>query len=287
MSRKQAEAYQSFWQDMHHYTHAEPAPPPPVDEVVQISMRNPPTHSPPNRLVFLASGLLVGSLVGLAVRWPRHFSRLAGFALAGFILAAAVSFLFPTRFTSTAEMILRPVINTENPLSPPPVTPTSEFVNEVTQALNTQRLTAMIQDPKLSLYPEERSQKSIEDIVAEMRANLRIMATNSGPGAASVLHISFSYPDRLKAQFAVEAVMTTIAEMNFQRHVISKRKTGDVLEVVDTANLPIHPDGPPRFAMAMGGLGVGLLLGVFTLRRRRPDPPPQLNSNEIVLSNGV
>ncbi len=197
-------------------------------------------------------------------------------------------------------MQIVPALLAEDPLAtPPPAISAVEFLKQVEPQLSSSGLASIIEDPRLNLYSEERKRKPTEEIVSEMRTNLRITPADPALGAASAFHISFTYPDRFKAQQVVEAVMTKIEEanenhlranasqMSFAGRVIVERHAGEVLDVLDIANLPQEPDGPPRLFIAMGGLGAGLLLGMLTLRRRRSDPPLQLNSNEIVLSNGV
>ena len=299
MSKEKVAAYQNFWGDMSQLKHAPPAPPPPMSDVIHVYGLKPPAQSPPNRVVFLAWGLLVGLLVGMAIRWPRGFVRLAAFGVMGFVLAAGVSFLLPSRYTSTAVMQISPALLTEDPhVSPPPATPAAEFLKQIEpELLSDPVLARIIEDDRLNLYSEERSRKPMNEIVGEMRTNLRIGPVDSSPGGASAFHISFTYLDRFKAQQAVEMVMTVVQEMNqtrakasamdFMRHVIWERKAGEVVDVLDTASLPSTPVWPNRLLIELGGLCVGVLLGMFKFWRRRTGPPPQLNSNEMVLSNGV
>jgi len=301
MSKEDTAAYLGFWGDMVQAKLSAPAPPPPTSEVARVlSPADQPLHSPPNRFVFLAWGLGAGLLVAIVIRWPRGVLRLVPFAAAGFLLAAAPSYLLHNRFTSTAEMQITPAQITEDPLAtPPPATPAIEFLKQIEpQLLNDAELAYIIEDPRLNLYSEERKRKPMEEIIQTMRNNLRINPVETAPHSSSAFRISFTYSDRFKAQQTVEAVMARIQDLgniqrrsdasrNFKAHTIWERKAGEIVDVLDVPNLPYSPDGPPRLLIALSGLGAGLLLGLFRLRRRRPDPPPQLNSNEIVLSNGV
>ena len=51
----------------------------------------------------------------------------------------------------------------------------------------------------------------MEEIVSEMRSNLRITVVDPARGGASAFLISFSYPDRFKAQQGVDAVMNRVS----------------------------------------------------------------------------
>ncbi len=270
--------YRDFWQYMSAYEQAKPAPPPPLGAIVHVLHQANSTEAKPNRVVFLAwglgAGLLLGLLAALVMRWPHGVMQLGGFAAAGCVLAAAVSFAIPSRYTSTAVMEISGAQITEDPFAPLPLAPlAAETLRQMeTELLSTQSLSRIIEDPRNNLYASERAKKPIGEVVRNMLASdLRIAPLNPGSSAFS---ISFSYSDRFKAQGIVQAVMNRIDELNQNRQKatadasrdvvlrrITQRKAGEVLEVLDTASLPVTPAGPHRLVIVVFGLGVGLLVG--------------------------
>ena len=183
-------------------------------------------------------------------------------------------------------MTIAPAQITEDPRAPlPAATPAVEFLRQTEpQILSFQRLSEIIQDRRLNLYPSERATRPMEEVIRHMLANLRIAAvdpTSGAKGSVSAFSISFSYPDRYKAQRTVYAVMNafvgrylaearTNASKSFALRQITERKAGGFLEVIDTASMPTAPETPNRVAIAAAGFGVGLLLGAIMLFFRRP-----------------
>ena len=125
----------------------------------------------------------------------------------------------------------------------------------------------------------------MEEVVRNMLArDLRITVASpafSATGTVSAFSISFSYSDRFKAQQTVQALMNKIDELymdqqivnasrSLRLHVITQRKEGEVLDVLDTASLPWSPVSPNRLVIASIGLGVGLLIGAVVIWFQRP-----------------
>ncbi len=52
--------------------------------------------------------------------------------------------------------------------------------------------------------------------------------------------------------------------------LLNVQVAGEVLDVLDTASLPMLPVKPNRLVIAMMGFGLGLLLGAFVPGLRRP-----------------
>jgi len=294
--RERDNTYRSFWHDQSVFSHAKPAPPPPLgDFVVGLNPASLPKESPgPSRVAYLIWGLGVGLLLGLlavfAMRWPRGILQLSGFAAAGCILAGAASFLIPNRYMSTAVMRITPAELMEDPLTPiPPATPAAQFLRQVDpQILSFQNLSTMIQDPRLDLYKKERRRKPMEEVVRSMLTrDLRISALNPGSnGEASAFTITFSYSEKHKARQVVQSLLTKFLQEHLNRksylaesakseklNQIFQRKAGEMLEVLDSPSLPEKPVSPNRLAIAGAGLGGGLLLGAIALCIRHPRIP--------------
>ncbi len=302
MNRNQTNMYRHFWEDVateaaSHHEKVAPAPPPPVGDTLAVldPASLPKEPEGPNRVEFLAwglgTGLVLGLLAALGIRRPRGFLQLGGFAVAGCFLAGAASFLIPNRYTSTAVLQVTPAVLTEDPLAAPRAgTPAAEFLREwEPKTLSIQRLSEIIQDPRINLYPKERARKPIEDVVREMQTrDLRIDALNPASGvaaASSAFRISFSYSDRNKAHDVVQTLIVSFMEQRLTRDrnnasqkggklaEIIYRKAGENLDVLDPPSLPITPVTPNRLLIAAMGLGVGLLAGALTLILRRPHTP--------------
>jgi capsular polysaccharide biosynthesis protein len=206
-------------------------------------------------------------LAALGIRRPRGVRQLAGFAVAGCVLAAVASYLIPNRYTSTAVMLISPAVLT-----------------------SVEQLSKIIQDPRLNLYSEERARKPIEDVVREMLArDLRIAAMNPASGvtaAPPAFSISFSYSDRTKAHDVVQTLIVAFQKQHITRDrdnalqkgdklllELTQRKAGEGLWVLDPPSLPITPVTPNRLLITAIGLGIGLLVAAVTLILRRPHTP--------------
>ena len=79
-------------------------------------------------------------------------------------------------------------------------------------------LTELIQRPSLELYKKERASKPMEDIVEMMRRNIKLSIletpSNTGRKMAAAFQISFSYPERYKAQLVVGQLVAKFTESN-------------------------------------------------------------------------
>jgi uncharacterized protein involved in exopolysaccharide biosynthesis len=280
MNRMRDVNYKDFWRRMSVVRRLKSVPPPPPGEAIAIrTAASRPVESDPNRFPFLAGGAGIGTLLGFlatfVMRWPRHTRRVAAFAAAGVAAAFAASLLIPNRYTSTAMLQIQPAQNAEDPFAAPPRgIPAAEFLRAVEpEALSSQSLAKIIQDRRLELYPDERATKSLGDLAEQMRANLNISPVNAG----SAFRISFTYPDRFKAQRIVTAMIGRFMELNqtmsIRERGTTQRRAGGILDVLDIASLPIDPVFPNRWIFAAGGLCIGLLMGAATLRFRKPGMP--------------
>jgi hypothetical protein len=194
-----------------------------------------------NRIGIVLAGFAVGLGCGLLLwgfrRWPIAAFTGAGAA----VLAIAISFLIADRFISSS------VVKADGPISS----------DTVEQVLNRKSLAEIIMRPDLDLYRSKRQTHPIEDVVQEMRRNIRVAAVNS-PSIASV---SFQYPDRYKAQQVTRELVASL--------------TARGLVVMDPPALPERPSFPNRTAIAGAGMFAGLLLGMAAQRWRNRRLIPQ------------
>src|SRR5579864_2387670 len=140
----------------------------------------------------------------------RYRSWIIGPTFAGLVTAVVVAFLWPDTYVSTAVMRITPQQVPERLVPSNISTQIAERLTAMQQEiLSRTSLQELIQRPSLNLYPQERARKPLEDVVEHMRKSVKIIlmesASNPGPQRlASAFQISFSYPDRYKAQVVVQ-----------------------------------------------------------------------------------
>jgi uncharacterized protein involved in exopolysaccharide biosynthesis len=136
-----------------------------------------------------------------------------------------VAFLIANTYVSTAQMQITPqqisasiVATTINQQL------TERIMSMENEILSRTSLSNIIQDPRLDLYRSDRESKPLEDVIETMRnrdihISVQSLASSGSANRASAFSISFSYPDRAKAQQTVQALITkfTDANQNSQR----------------------------------------------------------------------
>jgi len=216
----------------------------------------------PNHLAFLWMGLGAGVLLGLVAtlvwRRPKWTLQIVAFAAAGFVVALAVSFLIPSVYVSRAVLRIAET---------PDGTPTGDRLQSVEQQVHSsENLARLIQLPNLDLYPKQRAQRPISDVVEAMRSkDLRIHAYPTPLSShTQAFEIRFSYPDPIQARALVDSLTG--------QFIASSSGAITMLEPADLAQIPAFPNR--RFIAIPGGCA-GLLIGLVTLRwRGRPEPAP-------------
>ncbi|MDP9055133.1 MAG: hypothetical protein M3N93_12675 [Acidobacteriota bacterium] len=149
----------------------------------------------------------------------RHVSWIVGPMLAGVVISIVVAFALPNVYVSQAEMQITPAQISENIVQTTINQQLNERVMQMEQEiLSRTSLSTLIQDPRLNLYPTERAKEPIEDVIEHMRTQdikIRIDSlAGEGSRRASAFSISFRYPDRLKAQQTVQALITKFDDSN-------------------------------------------------------------------------
>jgi len=150
----------------------------------------------------------------------RYRSWLIGPMFAGLVAAVVVAFLWPDTYVSQAVMRITPP-TISNSLVPTVVNmQMQQRLQQMQQEiLSRGSLSELIQRPSLDLYRKERQRYPMEDIIQDMRnKSIRIqtieVAGGGGGRIASAFTISFSYPDRFKAQAVVRELVTKFTEQN-------------------------------------------------------------------------
>jgi succinoglycan biosynthesis transport protein ExoP len=149
----------------------------------------------------------------------RYRSWLIGPMFAGLVVAVVVAFLWPDTYVSVAIMRITPQQISDRLV---PTVVNMQMQQRLTQMqqeiLSRGSLTELIQRPALDLYRKERQRYPMEDIIQDMRSKyIRIQTIETAGGAgriASAFTISFSSPDRFKAQAVVRELVTKFTEQN-------------------------------------------------------------------------
>ena len=150
----------------------------------------------------------------------RYRSWLIGPMFGGLVVAVVVAFLWPDTYVSQAVMRITPPTISDRLVPTVVNMQMQQRLQQMQQEiLSRGSLQELIQRPSLDLYKRERLKYPMEDIVQDMRNKyIKIqtveVAAGGGNRIASAFTISFSYPDRFKAQAVVRELVTKFTEQN-------------------------------------------------------------------------
>ncbi len=149
----------------------------------------------------------------------RHVGWIIGPMLAGLVIATVVAFAIPNVYISQAEMQITPAQISEDIVKTTINQQLTERIMQMEQEiLSRTSLSNIIQDPQLDLYKKDRARKPLEDVIETMRTRDIKIQIDALPGdgarRATAFSISFSYPDRMKAQKTVQALITKFQDSN-------------------------------------------------------------------------
>ncbi len=202
----------------------------------------------------------------------RHKAWILGPAFCSLVLSVVVAFLWPDTYISTA--VIR-VVPSQVPESYVPTNVNMEMsarVNSMAQTiLSRGNLTNIIQT--FNLYPRDRQRKPMEDVVEQMKKDIRIgnvstMTVNNR--GISAFSISFAYENRIIAQKVVaDLVSRFMSENTRERTTQSVLTTQFLKDQLDQAKKDLDgiEDRLAKFRQANAG--------------RLPD---QLNMNQMLLN---
>src|SRR5580765_1148727 len=162
----------------------------------------------------------------------RYRSWLIGPLFAGLVIAVVVAFLWPDTYVSQAVLRITPQQISDRLVPQVVNMQMQQRLEQMRQEiLSRGSLIELIQRPSLDLYRKERQRYPMEDIVQDMRNKaIRIQTVEIGGGrAASAFTISFSYPDRFKAQAVVRELVTKFTESNVTVQHNQAKLTSDFL----------------------------------------------------------
>lgn len=167
----------------------------------------------------------------------RYRAWILGPAFAGLVIATVVGFFWPDTYVSRAMLRITP--------QPTNIIP-SEFGAQISQrltdienqTLSRTTLEGIIRSPELDLYKREQRVKPMEDIVTDMQRDIDVRIIGSpviggdGRPTASAFAISFRYPDRVKAQRVVSALVSRFVESNERARSEETRSTIAVVDEI-------------------------------------------------------
>lgn len=115
---------------------------------------------------------------------------------------------------------------------------------------------------RFRLYPRERANMPMEDVIEKMRTSIVIRPTQD----VRRFEVKFDYPDR----FVAPKVCTDLARGMIEANL--EQRGGGVMQLLDPATLPQRPLYPKRPLIATEGALAGLLLAMlvrFAVTRTR------------------
>src|ERR1039458_8531300 len=140
----------------------------------------------------------------------RYRSWLIGPMFGGLVTAVVVAFLWPDTYVSQAVLRITPPTISQNLVPTVVNMQMQQRLQQMQQEiLSRTSLSELITRPSLDLYRKERAKYPLEDVIQDMRnksikiQTVEIAGGGGGGGGgriASAFTISFSYPDRFKAQ---------------------------------------------------------------------------------------
>jgi uncharacterized protein involved in exopolysaccharide biosynthesis len=191
-----------------------------------------------NIVMGLIAGLLLGALVALFAGL-RVWKLAAGLGLAGAIAGAAVAYVLPERYSSTAVIRLEVQKHAV----------AEDRIRQLFQAATSDDACRALIN-RFNLYPGESE--------PERRLREHLHVETVGNGVAMM--IRFDYVDRFKAQKVVGDVVSRLIDGAVMHH--GGPSTSMTLELIDPASLSLRPYFPNRPVVTGTGLLAGLALAV-------------------------
>ncbi len=163
----------------------------------------------------------------------RHAVWILGPVFAGLVISIAVAFMLQNVYVSTATLEITPKQVSDSIVK---TTLNQELTDRIgqmqQQILSRTSLSAIITDPRLDLYKEERASKPLEDVIEAMRLNDIRITMDSVPGDrhVSAFTISFQYRDRTKAHDTVQTLITKFQEANLTTQRNTQNMVGNFVK---------------------------------------------------------
>jgi hypothetical protein len=180
--------------------------------------------------------------------------------LAGAVMAGAIAFSIHNVYVCSASlMLLSPANESGSKLAK------TELLQQIAQltreTFSRDNLIALINSPRLDLYPQERARYPVADIAeGTMRRKIHVIP-NGGDGRVQAFRIVFEYPDRVKALAVVDEL---VDEFQARSRSFSDGASAK-LSVLERPLMPETPTYPMRSWIILIGLFVGMAIGPLCL----------------------
>ena len=192
----------------------------------------------------------------------RNYAKIVVFAgITGALVASVCAFLTQDHYVSTAVVRF-----TFEGLSESDRRGTVDRLTQVErEVLSRRSLGELITKPALDLYQEDRTRMPLEDVVQNMRKDLRINQREGSDWRARYFDISCSYPDRFKAQSVVRELVARFVEQINTMQRNQAPPAAATLELLAPARLPERLFMPNRPLIITTGLLAGAMLGSLAI----------------------
>ncbi len=162
----------------------------------------------------------------------RHKGWVLGPLFAAVVVSVVGAFLWPDTFVSTATIKVIPQVVPEAYVQSNVNQAMSDRISAIAQTVISRPvLTSVI--TTYELYPRERQRMPMEDIVEEMRKDIKIgnvLSVASTNDKVPAFQIQFSYTDRYKAQKVVDTLVTKFIDTNLRERSSSSLSTTQLLK---------------------------------------------------------
>jgi uncharacterized protein involved in exopolysaccharide biosynthesis len=166
-----------------------------------------------------ASGGGIGTLIAQlpSILWQRRWFIIVP-AVLGLVGATATAFLLPTKYQSSAVMIVQSPSLPEDVIGGEPNAAIDRRLEAIRQQIvNRPALLAMIEANQL--YPDERRSSPLSEVVETMRDSITLVPEkiDLGGGQRDItisIRLAFTYEEPIKAQMVTQALMERIVEVN-------------------------------------------------------------------------
>lgn len=164
----------------------------------------------------------------------RHKTWILGPAFAGLVLSVVGAFLWPDTYVSTASIKVVPQQVPTNYVQANVNQLMQDRISSLAQSiLSRNELGSLI--TTLQLYPKQTASKAMDDVIDDMRRNIKISGIGStAVGGASntvpAFQISFAYTDRYKAQRVVQELASRFIDENFTNRTRDSLMTNKLLK---------------------------------------------------------
>ncbi|MBI4877801.1 MAG: hypothetical protein HY822_24480 [Acidobacteria bacterium] len=152
----------------------------------------------------------------------RHKAWILGPLFLGLVVSVVVAFLWPDTYVSSAVVRVVPALVPERFVPTNVNAELGQLINSMTeQILSRVTLTNLIQTH--NLYASERRRRPLEDVIEEMRKDVRVSGVQSmtrqmgqAMSTISAFQVSFSYSDRILAQRITSDLVTRYIDENIR-----------------------------------------------------------------------